>query len=124
VFSGITITSNPAGTPIDGQTNTFNYPVLSSVTMTCEVALSTGGILTGFAIYRWDTRRCYTNTEYNSGNPGCFPHSQATQTVTDNDLTAEDAGTISCTATIGGMDYTSDPLVLCISGELHVYTKH
>ena len=74
--------------------------------------------MTGLATYRWDTTGCYTNTAYNNGNPNCFPRGQTTQCVTDNDLTAEDAGTITCTAIIGGMDYTSDPLTLHISGKL------
>lgn len=33
---------------------------------------------------------------------------QASQSITDNDLTAEDAGTISCTVTIDEIDYTSE----------------
>ena len=38
-----------------------------------------------------------------------------------NDLNAEDAGTITCTVTISGSDYTSEPFTLRISGEQLVY---
>ena len=41
--------------------------------------------------------------------------------MTDNDVTAEDAGTITCTVTINGSDYTSGPFTLRISGEQLVY---
>ena len=47
----------------------------------------------------------------------CFPHGWTTQTVTDNDLLAHDAGTIICNATIDGSYYTSEPFTLRISGE-------
>ena len=67
--------------------------------------------------YHWNTTRCYTHPGFNSGNPRCFPHNQTTQNVTDDDVTAEDAGTITCIASIGGRYYTSEPFTLRISGE-------
>ena len=67
--------------------------------------------------YQWNTTGCYTNINYNDGNPRCFPHDQTTQSVTDNDLTAEDAGTITCSITVGGLTYTSDPVTLHVIGE-------
>ena len=67
--------------------------------------------------YQWITTGCYTNINYNGGVPSCFPHDQTTQIVTDNDLTAEDAGTIICSATIFGEVYTSDPVTLHVSGK-------
>ena len=66
------------------------------------------------ATYQWDTTGCYTNNIHST--PTCFPTGQATQSVTDNNLLAEDAGTITCTVTIGGVGYTSGPLTLRISG--------
>ena len=111
----VTIVSSPAGTPVSGSTNTFDYPILSSVTLTCMVTLFNGGIYTG--PYQWNTRGCYTNTGHNSGNPTCFPTGQTTQNVTDNNLLADDAGTITCTVPVNDVDYTSDPLTLRISGE-------
>ena len=67
--------------------------------------------------YRWNTARCYTNLRFTDNNPECFPHSQTTRRVTGNNLNAEDAGTITCTVTINGREYTSGPFTLRISGE-------
>ena len=72
-------------------------------------------------IYRWNTTGCYTNSKFTPSNPQCFPRDQTTQSVTGSDLNAEDAGTITCTVTISGSDYTSEPFTLRISGEQLVY---
>ena len=71
--------------------------------------------------YHWNTAGCYTNSKFTPSNPQCFPHGRTTQNVTGNDLNAEDAGTITCTVTIRGSDYTSEPFTLRISGEQLVY---
>ena len=68
------------------------------------------------AAYQWDTTGCFTNNVHNT--PTCFPTGQTTQNVTGNNLLAEDAGYITCTVTIGGVNYTSGPLTLRISGIL------
>jgi len=86
----VTIVSNP---PVSGSTNTLDYPILSSVTLTCTATASDGSIPT-VTNYQWDTTGCYTNPAHNSGNPTCFPTGQTAQSVTGNDLTAEDAGTL------------------------------
>ena len=109
----ISIVSSPAGTLVSESINTYDYPILSSVTLTC-MADPSPVINVSFS---WNTTRCYTNSEYNNGVPGCFPHNQMTQSVTGNDLTAEDAGTITCTVTISGNKYTSGPFTLRISGK-------
>ena len=84
--------------------------------MTCNVASNVG--LPFHATYQWNTAGCYSNPNFNGGNPRCFPHGRTTQSVTDDDVTAEDAGTISCTATINGnVTYTSESFTLRISGE-------
>ena len=70
--------------------------------------------------YRWNTDGCYTNSKFTGSNPECFPHGKITQSVIGINLNAEDAGTITCTTTINGIDYTSIPLTLRISGELLV----
>ena len=112
----VTIVSSPAGTPVSGSTNTFDYPILSSVTLTCNIAADDGLPVT-VTSYQWDTAGCYTHSNRNGGNPTCFPDGQTTQIVTDNDVNAEDAGTFTCTVTISGSDYTSGPFTLRISGE-------
>ena len=71
--------------------------------------------------YQWNTTGCYTNSKFTGSNPQCFPHGQTTQSVTGNDMNAEDAGTITCTVTISGSDYTSEPFTLLLSGEQLVY---
>ena len=116
----VTIVSSPAGTPVSGSTNTFDYPILSSVTLTCNVISNNGSSFT-VTSYHWNTTGCYTHPGFNNGNPRCFPHGQTTQNVTDDDVTAEDAGTITCTVTISGSDYTSEPFTLRISGEQLAY---
>ena len=111
----VAIVSNPADTPVSGSTNTFNYPILSNVTLTCMVTSSDGSAFT-VTNYQWNTIGCFTNSAHNT--PTCFPTGQTTPIVTGNNLLAEDAGTITCTVTIGGVDYTSGPLTLRISGIL------
>ena len=71
--------------------------------------------------YKWNTTGCYTNTKFTGSNPECFPRGGITQSVTGNNLNAEDAGTITCTVTIDGVDYVSEPFTLRISGEQVVY---
>ena len=66
--------------------------------------------------YQWDTTDCYTNHVHTI--PTCFPTGQTAKNVTDNSLLAEDAGTITCTATIGGVGYTSGGFTIRISGKL------
>ena len=109
----INVIRNPGGMPVSGSTNTFDYPILSSVTLMCVV----DPLPVVNVSYSWNTTRCYTNRDYNNGVPGCFPHNQRTQSVTGIDLTAEDAGTIACIATFNNRDYSSESLTLCISGE-------
>ena len=71
--------------------------------------------------YRWGTTGCYTNDKFTGSNPQCFPHGQTTQSVTDNNLNAEDVGTITCHATINGVEHDSESFTLRISGEQLVY---
>ena len=78
-------------------------------------------IPSSFVTYQWNTAGCYTNSKFTGNNPECFPHDQTSRRVTDNDLNAEDAGTITCTVTISGSDDTSEPFTLRISGEQLVY---
>ena len=105
----VTIVSTPAGTPVSGSTNTFDYPILSSVNLTCMVDPPPSGTV----IYSWNTTGCYVN---NNGERRCFPVGQTTYNVSNEYLLARDAGTITCTVTTDGVDYTSALFTLRISG--------
>ena len=67
--------------------------------------------------YSWTASNCY-NRVGGVQNP-CFysVYNPTGQNITGNDLLAPNAGTVTCTATIDGMNYASDPLKLRISGE-------
>jgi len=67
-------------------------------------------------MYQWNTAGCYTNSNYNGGSPGCFPHGETTQSVSDDDMTAKDAGTITCTVTSKSVQFSSSPLTMRVSG--------
>ena len=71
--------------------------------------------------YQWDTAGCYTNAQFTGSNPECFPYGETLQDVTENNLNAEDAGAVICSALINNVRYTSEPLTLRISGEQLVY---
>ena len=115
----VTIMSSPTGTPVNGLNNTYEYAILSSVNLMCMVGPPPDQDVN--VSYSWDTTGCYSHTDYNPDSPRCFPHNSVTQEVTSIDLTAEDTGTITCTVTIYGDDYTSKPFTLRISGELEYY---
>jgi len=66
------------------------------------------------ATFQWNTGGCFQNVHH--PDLTCFPTGETTQNVTGNNLLAEDAGTITCTVTIGGVDYTSEPVTLRVSG--------
>ena len=110
----ISVVSSPDGVPVNRVDNTFEYPVLSSVALTCRVGPPTDPDVN--VDYSWNTTGCYTHSGYNGQN--CFPSNGTAQTVTGFELTAEDAGTISCTVQIYGDEYISKPFTLHISGEL------
>ena len=110
-FTAPTVTIS-SGTPVRRSNNTFGYPILSRVTLTCMVDPSPSTTIT----YLWNTTGCYTNTNYYDGHPRCFPANQTTSSVTGYNLIAKDAGSITCTVTIKGVCYTSGPLTLRISG--------
>ena len=117
----VTIVTDPAGVPVNGQNNTFDYPILTNVTLMC-IATAADGSPANVTSYRWSTTNCYNNSD--GVLNFCYrANGKTTQNITDNNLRAQDAGTVNCTATINGNDYTSDPLTLRISGKLDIY-KH
>jgi len=108
----VTIVSDPPGVPLNVSANIFEYPILSSVNLTCMI----DPMPTTAVAYQWNTIGCYSNDNFNRGDPKCFPRGKSMQTVTGNDLTAEDVGTIACSVTIGSSMYISKSLELIVSG--------
>ena len=67
--------------------------------------------------YSWAAIDCYTRSG-GVTDPCFYSLPSATgQNITGMNLLAPSAGTVTCTAAIDGMEYTSDPLTLRISGE-------
>ena len=112
----VTIVTDPPGIPVDNQPNTYDYPILSNVTLMCIVTGSSDTVTS----YYWTRVNCYSENAVNAARDSCFYDSNPTgQNITSGDrgVVAKDAGTVTCTATINGVNYTSDPLTLRISGE-------
>ena len=87
---------------------------MTNVTLMCMTTASVTS-------YHWNAINCYNNSYFVDHH--CFyGRGQTNRRIVGNNLRAEDAGTVSCTATINGTNYTSDPLTLRISGELDIYT--
>ena len=110
----VSVVTDPAGIPVGGQPSTFDYPILSNVTLTCNVAAT--GASANVTSYRWTATNCYDHI--GGIQDLCFYSGGLTgQNISGSDLLAQDAGDVSCTATIDGSNYTSDPLTFQISGE-------
>ena len=110
----VTIVTDPAGIRRNGQPGTFFYPILTSVTLMCLATASDGSPVT-VTSYKWNAIACYSHPHTNYR---CFFGNNPTgQNITGNNLLARDHGTVTCTAIINGMNYTSDPLRLLISGK-------
>ena len=114
----VTIVTDPAGVPVDGQNNTFDYPILTRVRITCNA--TTAATVTS---YRWNATNCYNNS-HGVSNLCLNIQGRTNRSIAGNNLRARDAGTVSCTATINGTNCTSDPLTLRISGELSRYVHY
>lgn len=113
------IESSPSGDPVTGSSNTFVYPILSTVTLSC---ITNPPPPQSFGVtYMWNTLQCYTNYNYDNWAPeNCFPYGRTTSAVIIEDARAEHAVTITCTVTYDGMSVTSDPFTLHISGAVCV----
>ena len=114
----VTIVTDPAGVPVDGQNNTFDYPILTNVTLMCIATVD--GSPANVTSYYWNAINCYNNS-HGVDDPCFYGNGLTSQNITDNNLLGQDAGTVNCTATINGTNYTSDPLTLRISGEVGKY---
>ena len=111
----VTVVTDPEGTPVNGSNNIFDYPILTSVSLLCMATMPDGSPVT-VASYSWTATHCYDRTG-GVRNPCFYSHGHAKNNIADNHLLAQDAGTVTCTVTIDGVNFTSDPLTLRISGE-------
>ena len=112
----VTIVTDPEGTPVNGSDNTFDYPILTSVSLLCMATTPDGSPVTARSSYSWTATNCYNHT--GGVQIPCFYSGGLTgYNIIDNSLLAPDAGTVTCTVTIGTASFTSDPLTLRISGK-------
>ena len=115
----VTIVTEPEGTPVNGSSNTFDYPILTSVSLMCIVTIP-GVSSINATSYSWTATDCYNRT--GGVQSPCFYSGGRTENIiTGDSLLASDAGTVTCTATIAGVDFTSDPLTLRISSKHLMY---
>ena len=115
----ISIISNPVGTPVNGSNNTFDYPILTSVSLLCNVTVPDRSPVT-VTSYSWTANDCYDHTG-GVQTPCFYSGGRTGYNITGNSLLAPDAGTITCTATIDGVNFNSDPVTLRISGKDSLY---
>ena len=112
----VTIVTDPEGTPVTGSNNTFDYPILTSVSLLCMATTEDGSPVTAVTSYSWIATNCYDRTG-GVQSPCFYSGGRTGYNITDNSLLATDAGTVTCTATIGSASFTSDPLTLRLSGK-------
>ena len=93
------ITSSP-GIPSDNNNNTFGYLIGSDLNLTCLVTPTPPA----GSEFSWN---CST---------GCFADMGMEQTINVINLTSMDSGSITCSFTVSGLDYHSEPLNLLVSG--------
>ena len=111
----VTILTDPEGIPVNGSNNTFDYPILTSVSLLCMATAADGSPVT-VTSYSWTATDCYNHTG-GVQTPCFYSGGRTGYNITDNSLLAPDAGTVTCTVTVDGVNFTSDPLTLRISGE-------
>ena len=111
----VTIITDPDGVPVTGFNNTFDYPILTSVNLLC-MATTSDGLPVTVTSYTWTTTDCYNHTD-GVLDPCFYSDDQTTGNFTISNLLAQDAGTVTCSITVDGVNFTSDPLTLRISGE-------
>ena len=111
----VTIVTDPEGTPVNRSNNAFDYPILTNVSLLCMATMPDGSPLI-VTSYSWTATNCYNHTG-GVDDPCFYSGGHTGNNITDNSILAPDAGTVTCTATIGSTSFTSEPLILRISGE-------
>ena len=113
----VIISSDPVGYSEDNRT--FDYPILSSVTLMC-IATAADGSPATVTSYEWINTLCYTNPVWSES---CFYRQQTVQNVTGNNILARDHGLVLCIATISGSEDRSALITLRISGMIAKHYK-
>ena len=111
----VTIVADPEGKAVNGSNNTFDYPILTSVNLLCMATMPDGSPVT-VTSYSWTATNCYDRTG-GVKNPCFYSGVPTGNSITENSLLAPDSGTLTCTVTVAGIDFTSDSLTLRISGK-------
>ena len=111
----VTIVTDPEGTPVNGSYNTFDYPILTSVRLMCIATIPDGALITATS-YSWTATNCYNHTG-GVQSPCFYSGGRTGNIIAGDNLLTPDAGTVTCTATITGVNFTSDPLTLRIAGK-------
>ena len=111
----VTILTDPEGTAVNGSSNTFDYPILNHVSLLCIATMPDGSPVNASS-YIWTATNCYNHTG-GVQTPCFYSGGRTGYNITDNSLLAPDAGTVTCTANVAGVNYTSDLLTLRISGK-------
>ena len=110
----VTVISDPNSIPITGLNNTFDYPILRSISLLCMATTADGSSFTVDS-YNWNAADCYNRT--GGVQDPCFYSGSQAYNVTGMNLLAQDAGTATCSVIVDGAKFTSDPFTLRISGE-------
>ena len=111
----ITTVIYPDGIAVTGSNNIFDYPILTSVILLC-MATTEDGLPVTVTSFSWTATNCYNHTG-GVQDPCFYGGDLAIGNITTSNLLAQDAGTVTCSATVDGVSFTSDPLTLRISGE-------
>ena len=115
MITSVNIVTDPNAVPVNGSNSTFDYPILTNVSLLCMATVACRSQVTATS-YSWTATNCYNHTG-GIQTPCFYSGGHTDNNITGDSLLAPDAGTITCTATIDGIDYTSDPLTLRISGK-------
>ena len=96
----VSIITDPPGFPVDENNNTIEYLIGSDLNLTCLV-----------------TPTPPANSEFSwNCSTGCFADMRMEQTINVTNLNAMDSGSITCSLTVGDLDYHSEPLDLLVTG--------
>ena len=103
----VTIVSDPPGNLVDDDNNTvFEHLIGSNITFTCEV----------------NSTLTFNDSDFVWGcSTGCFADMVEEQTINITEIEVTDSGVLTCSIIINGVDYTSEPYDLQVTGSEWVY---